>query len=697
MKKGTLLYIGGYSELAKELARDGYLVNMVSPNNLRQINEFVQHDGDDIEVARDTLESDASSLVIDLDFFAGIGDIKNKVENRLKELINNKVLHNDISEVSQDELSQEIERVLSLLPIEIIESFEKVPNIKENLGKFYMSDKFNDYIKIIIMNMNPSMVLGDEKYQLFSSYVEQMKKSADERIKDSRYASGQKRDLLDGDERWKPRLILTTNNKFAEITKGPDVNNEYLLLDVIKEVMGQKGVEVSISNIVNTRTEKANGEVIIDIEKLKAALNWADIVYDVEEKNEKITIEKFAEEAIKLFQTLDVDGGIEGHSVRTALVMKGFLEYAQSYNVTPKYRLPKSDNKEIILGALLHDNGKLLNLSQDWSWGFSPAMQTNAAPLTNAGNKARLEHAENGANNIKNIINNQNIRGNKNILVYAKDMAEEHQLFYKDVSKKPRGYSRHGVNPDTMVEVAAQYMAIVDVFDAIISGRKYNKTEFEKTLIDIRSGKKEIIEIVEEIKTGRNIGLKNILLDMNGGREIGIEEILNQLVVGNENILRSFDDVSKTYNSMTLEKTIRIMAREVGIKILREDSADRGKYNVVNSDNWSMDTNIKFELEEGYTARDTLHYNPELLKCFFEYMQSEVVNFRNYGMSTFNFAMDPQTHQTKIKNVGTRDFMTKQHRELKINAVKDMLKEIFGNTKIWNKDMHKCKTKALQH
>ena len=127
---------------------------------------------------------------------------------------------------------------------------------------------------------------------------------------------------------------------------------------------------------------------------------------------------------------------------------------------------------------MFHDNGKLLNISRPDLANFLPTLQTNASRLPAEGFDAVRGHAELGGDNITNLINNPNVIGNKSYLDVVATMAYYHQEFYMG----EKGYSIDKKHDASIGEVPleAQYMAIVDVFDAIIGRRNYNKQTNDK-------------------------------------------------------------------------------------------------------------------------------------------------------------------------------------------------------------------------
>lgn len=586
----TMIYIGKHQEIAERFVAEGYLVNQISDINPNQFNEYMKHDDKIVKSARDTLEGDASVIIMDSEFLKGVDLISDRIEAVIKDKLrsNFNQQKNNVQYV-KDSITEEIESILNRLPQKLetlIDKDNTQMSIDTAINNIFATSG-NKYIQSVMKQMSKRLILGEENYNLLVNYIEKMKKSAEERIKNSRYDSGEKRDLLEDDDRWRPILILTSNEKLSGKTQSEDVRKEYLKMDLIKDIMNKNDMEISVPMVVNTRTEMGEN-IIVDTEKLVRAIKWTRFMSNAEEKNEEKKIADFAKTALEMFDLMDVDGSVKGHSLRTELLMQKLLEVTDKSKLASYYKIPKKEWNSILIGALLHDNGKLLNISRPDLPNFLPSLQTNSGFLNQEGNQARLSHAEIGGDNIKHVIEDNSIKGNKDILKNAVDMAYYHQEFYKG----DKGYSKDKKHEDRLIPLTAQYMAIVDVFDAIVSNRNYNK-------------------------------------------------------------------------ATTLEETIEIMASQGGIQIMQQD--DDGKVKPAIFKNWCMTKDTKFEIKDGHMSVESLHFNPHVLKCFLEFLQSEAMKFRAGEKTFIKLEKDKdvraQGYRSIVTGIGSVGFEKNIHRE----------------------------------
>lgn len=283
----------------------------------------------------------------------------------------------------------------------------------------------------------------------------------------------------------KPRLMIVHD---AE----EDKELEDLKKDLMSRFIYNSGIDSDKFDMV-VSTEEYMPSSFIDPQKMVATLNWLDLFANPN-KTDTISIKEALKRAMNMMDVLDVDGSVRSHSLRTALLYHDFLnfmcndfDWKQVEDILPKesinrYKVSKNEIEDMTRGAYLHDIGKLLNIENTEIMGFAASLQTNSGWITSkVADESRLHHAEIGHSTIEYFKNN--FRGNKKFLDYASNMALYHQEYIRDDATITKGYSENGEHKDIILPLEAQYMSIVDVFDAIVSQRNYNSnTTLENTL-----------------------------------------------------------------------------------------------------------------------------------------------------------------------------------------------------------------------
>ena len=424
----------------------------------------------------------------------------------------------------------------------------------------------------------------------------------------------------------KPMLLVVGNEE------ENDLELEEFQIKIIKRLIEE--LDCDLENVeITTKLTSENARSTIAPQKIVTAIKWLDLFANPN-NNKNININEALNRALNMMDVLDVDGSVMGHSLRTSLLMGDFLNFMDKNmdwksveQIIPeqsidRYRIDSKDIDDMMMGAYFHDVGKLLNIEDQDVMTFAASLQTNSSwGLSDSAQASIKHHAEVGSNTIDYLQNN--FSGKKRFLDYAKKMALYHQEFVNDYSASPKGYSEDGKHSNVAIPLEAQYMMIIDVFDAIVSKRNYNK-------------------------------------------------------------------------NTTLEETIEILTQQGGIKILQEDENNPGKYIPAELKRWCITSNIKFEIEEGSISKETLHFNPVLLKGFCDYLKQEVEKEKSFIKFENDTVKRPAGTRKVVTAIGSKGFEKKLiHREAENKSynVKNIEEEVMmQKVKEFNKLLNSINT-----
>ena len=486
-------------------------------------------------------------------------------------------------ETTRGKIKEVIEKRLRGEKIDISDDMSaKILTIINTLGIELNSSP--DTVRLIIDKMEIGDMLTVEELEQITSLVGRVQKNATKEEKKEN--NGKKDESKEQKRTTPPRLMIVGE----DIQGDEELSNlqQSILEKIIKESgIGMKGFEI------RTGLTTDNARSIVDPGKVVSTINWLDIFANPN-NTKNIRIEEAMLRALNMADVLDVDGSVMAHGLRTSLLLGDYLKFmardmdwkgvesALPEQSVHRYKITEKEIEDIREAAYWHDIGKLLNVEDLGIMNFSASLQTNAGRImSEVADDSRKHHAEIGSHTIDYI--RSQFSGSRKSLDYASNMALYHQEYINDDPNRSVGYSKDGQHHDALVPLEAQYMMIVDVFDAIVSNRNYNK---------------------------------------------------------------------KT----TLEETIEIMTKQGGIRIMQEDESNPGKYKPVQFKSLCIGKNIKFELEEGAISRASLHFNPVLLKGFFEYLQAETQKENSFVKFENAPVQMRDGYRKVVTGIGARDF-----------------------------------------
>ena len=188
----------------------------------------------------------------------------------------------------------------------------------------------------------------------------------------------------------------------------------------------------------------------------------------VQEKVEQLVKEKehTLEVVANLVEARDNESGL--HIKRTKDFTKMILDYMHEHPIDGRY-IPEADIPIIVRAVTLHDVGKIR---------VPDAVLTKPGRLDDEEFKKMKSHAPEGAKIIKNGIFTTHEETDRKYLQYCYDIARHHHERWDG-----RGYP-DGLAGDK-IPIAARIVAIVDVYDALVSPRVYKPSMTHEDAMNI--------------------------------------------------------------------------------------------------------------------------------------------------------------------------------------------------------------------
>lgn len=741
--KITAIYFGKGEEIPKHLSDRGYLVNAVDPTEaVGRITEYT----DEIEVgknaqypSRDTLEGDARLIMMDIAMLDGVMDFCLLIDDIIEKKMNGEALEN-----IEGDYIQEILYAIKLNENEL----NKIFNGEKDFSKIKVKKIYLEYVKKIMSSIGYRKILGDKQYEFIAKYVEQMKKSSMERRKDSRYESGDARDLLEGSEQWKPMFILISNQELSERTNSENVRVEYHQLYLMQKLLNDFEIKIDVPAIVNVRSAF---DVKFDMELLSNVKNIRDKiegVIDKKAKGKSIDKSDELEDTISnIIDTLNIELVVNYENIKLvmdkmdildivgmekAVKIISIIEQIEKVslsnlreNDTPRLLMvdksekeeEKNEEEEKLKEALLErcikeldvstDRFEVVNGSDQYARGIIDPRKVlttidwlNLFANPNNKEKIGIDKVLDKAVSMSDVLD---VDGSvmahalrtsllmKNFLDYytknvdwdgVKEIIPEESVFRYQISDEKAdniAIAAYLHDIGKLLNVNNQEIMNFSATLQTNTGRITSEVADDTRLHHPEIGYKTL-EFLEEkfgskkfLKYAKNMALYHqeyINDNTQFQKGYSVDGKHNDLLIPLEAqmmmIIDVFDAIvsQRNYNpNTTLEGTMSIMAAQGGIRITKGDKSDRtGEYIPVDPNNWCMGPGIKFVFEEGCIGQDTLHFNPVLLKIFFEYIQSDMA--KEYSFIKLKDKDVGLESRKVVTAIGTRDFSKyHMHRE----------------------------------
>lgn len=409
-------------------------------------------------------------------YFKKDGEIQSEIVDDKSILSDSRLIIEDKEFVQMRSVNQIIDAIVneeSLLPYskdEIFSEIEKIISDYEMSMDATKTEKKAELRELIIQKLGYRRILGDKAFEVLAMYSEQNQKNS--------------RNVI---------FIKGIGGKGS--TKPEEVNKANSNREFREEILKNMGFGMYQPTIEYSDPETAADKVETGI-KLNEELEKAN------SGSENIKVAKILFLMLKSFYDLDRNNATIKHSLRVGFI---FYEILKELEDNEKLRMPKKHYIYLILAAIAHDSGKLINLDENGKNTFSSELQIHAGDRNKLDQTADApidKHASIGESNVYWI--REHTGENSILLNYLRITTSDH---HKNVEH---------------ASLAGQIVCVADIFDALISKRNYgrNADKSDRTveqamgiLVANTKGYMTVKVAGEEISLGQALSGKWNLLD----------------------------------------------------------------------------------------------------------------------------------------------------------------------------------------
>lgn len=402
MPNDTILYLGQDNQLMRQLLEEHEIVIMPKTLNEKLVlKKYFKKDNEiESEVIEDMSELANSRLIIDDKEFREM-----KLANQIIDAIVN---GESLIPYSKDEIFREIQQIIDDY------KFDRQATQTENKAELR---------KLVISRLGYRRILGDRVSEVIDMYLQEN--------------SQENKNVL---------FLKEVGAKGA--TKPEEVNKSNSDREFEEVLLHGMGFGTYHPTIEYSDVETA-------ATKVETAIKLNELMEKSNSGNDNIRAAKMLFLLLKSFYDLDKNNATVKHSLRVGLMYSELLKELEAMENSP---IEKKHHFQLMLAAMGHDCGKLINLSDNGKNTFSAELQIHA------GDRNKLDYTADAPIDLHASIGEANAewitrRTGKNsvFLNYLKALTGEH---HKNVDQ---------------ASVPAQAVCVVDIFDALISKRNYGK------------------------------------------------------------------------------------------------------------------------------------------------------------------------------------------------------------------------------